>query len=149
MAARANHQVWHVSSAVSLLHLPFAALNSDYRHRARLACSSGRSIEPGLWESVPLPLAPWAAFRRLRQPERAYLRGFRSVPRAAARLGFERPDLLLIDEPRMGALVSALRPRVTIYRPTDMYSALKADPTLVGVERRQIEGLPHLVVRIV
>jgi glycosyltransferase involved in cell wall biosynthesis len=135
-AARASHDVWHVSSAFSVLHLPFALSRQDYRARARLAGSDGRLVEPRLWESVPLTVAPWPLLRRAPRPEAGYLVALRSLRRQASRLGFQRPDLLLIDEPRMSSLIATLSPRITIYRPTDVYRDLKGDPTLVGVEQR-------------
>jgi glycosyltransferase involved in cell wall biosynthesis len=153
-AARSGHSVWHVSSAFSLLHLPFALARQDYRARARLAGTDGRAVEPNLWESVPLTLAPWPLWRRAAErwpewpraatPEAGYLLSVRSLRRQAKRLGFERPDLLLIDEPRMASLIPLLEPRVTIYRPTDVYRDLKGDPSLVGVEQRllpQVDGV--------
>jgi glycosyltransferase involved in cell wall biosynthesis len=143
--ARAGHSVWHVSSAFSLLHLPFALARQDYRARARLARSDGRLVEPNLWESVPLTLAPWPLLRRSAQPEAGYLLGVRSLQKQAARLGFDRPDLLLIDEPRMARLITTLSPRVVIYRPTDVYGDLTGDPTLVGVERRLLPRVGGVV----
>jgi glycosyltransferase involved in cell wall biosynthesis len=143
--ARAGHGVWHVSSAFSLLHLPFALARQDYRARARLAGSDGRLVEPNLWESVPLTLAPWPLLRRSATPEAGYLRSVRSLRQQAARLGFDRPDLLLIDEPRMSSLVAMLSPRITVYRPTDVYRDLKGDPTLVGVEERLLPRVDGVV----
>jgi glycosyltransferase involved in cell wall biosynthesis len=143
-AARADHDVWHVSSAFSVLHLPFAALKQDYRARARLASSDGQRVEPRLWESVPLTFAPWPLLRHLPRPEDGYLVGPRAVRKLAARLGFDRPDLLLVDEPRMAGLISVLAPKISIYRPTDVYRDLKGDATLVGVEQRllpQVDGI--------
>jgi glycosyltransferase involved in cell wall biosynthesis len=143
--ARAGHGVWHVSSAFSLLHLPFALARQDYRARARLAGSDGRLVEPNLWESVPLTLAPWPLLRRSATPEAGYLLAVRSLRQQAARLGFDRPDLLLIDEPRMSRLVAMLSPRITIYRPTDVYRDLKGDPTLVGVEQRLLPRVDGVI----
>jgi glycosyltransferase involved in cell wall biosynthesis len=143
--ARERHRVWHVSSAFSVLHLPFALTRQDYRARARLAGSDGRLVEPNLWESVPLTLAPWPLLRRSATPEAGYLLAVRSLRQQAARLGFDRPDLLLIDEPRMSTLVTTLAPRVVIYRPTDVYRDLKSDPTLVGVERRLLSRVDGVI----
>lgn len=144
-AARANHQVWHISSALSIAHLPFAASDDDFRNRARLACSRGRVIEPHLHESVPLTLLPWPLLRRLRRPEDWYLTSFRSARRLAGRLGFSAPDLLLIDEPRLAGLAAKLRAKTVIYRPTDIYSQLKEDPSLDEVERRLLAKVHGVV----
>jgi len=143
--ARAGHGVWHVSSAFSVLHAPFALTRRDYRSRVRLALSGGRSVEPNLWESVPLTFAPWPLLRRTATPEAGYLRSVRSLSRLAARLGFERPDLLMIDEPRMASLLSTLTPRIAIYRPTDVYRDLKGDPSLDAVERRLLQQVDGVV----
>jgi glycosyltransferase involved in cell wall biosynthesis len=144
-AARAGHSVWHVSSAFSLLHAPFALTRRDYRARLRLAASGGRCVEPKLWESVPLTLAPWPLSRRTPTPEASYLWSVPSLRRQAARLGFERPDLLLIDEPRMSSLLATLRPRLAVYRPTDVYRDLKGDPSLDGVERRLLQRVDGVI----
>jgi glycosyltransferase involved in cell wall biosynthesis len=154
-AAQFGHSVWHVSSAFSLLHLPFALARQDYRARARLAGTDGRQVAPNLWESVPLTLAPWPlwrqaasrwpAWRPAATPEAGYLLSVRSLRRQARRLGFERPDLLLIDEPRMSSLISILAPRITIYRPTDVYRDLKGDPSLVGVEERLLPRVDGVI----
>ena len=144
-AARAGHSVWHLSSAFSILHAPFALSRRDYRARVGLALSGGRRVEPNLWESVPLTLAPWPLLRRTATPEAGYLRSLRSLRRQAARLGFERPDLLLIDEPRMSSLLTTLTPRIAIYRPTDVYRDLKGDPSLDGVERRLLQQVDGVV----
>ena len=144
-AARAGHSVWHVSSAFSVMHLPFAVTRRDYRARVRLALSGGRAVEPNLWESVPLTLAPWPLLRRSATPEAGYLRSVGSLRRLSVQLGFDRPDLLLIDEPRMSSLLSTLTPRIAIYRPTDVYRDLKGDPSLDAVERRLLQQVDGVV----
>jgi glycosyltransferase involved in cell wall biosynthesis len=143
--ARAGHTVWHLSAALSVAHLPFALFNRDYRIRARLALLGSRLVEPGLWESVPLTLAPWSVLRRIPNPERHYLRGFRAIKKTAQELGFDRPDLLLLDEPRLSHVLTALAPRVAVYRPTDIYCELKGDPTLRDVERRLLARVNGVV----
>lgn len=144
-AARTGHGVWHVSSAFSVLHAPFALTRPDYRSRVWLALSGGRAVAPNLWESVPLTFAPWPLLRRSATPEAGYLRSVRSLQRLAARLGFDRPDLLLIDEPRMASLLTTLTPRIAIYRPTDVYRDLKGDPSLDAVERRLLQRVDGVV----
>ena len=144
-AARSGHAVWHLSSAFSLMHAPFALARRDYRARLRLAATDGRRVEPNLWESVPLTLAPWPLLRRTPTAESGYLWSLRSLRRQAARLGFDRPDLLLIDEPRMSSLLATLRPRIAVYRPTDVYRDLKADPSLDAVERRLLQRVDGVV----
>jgi glycosyltransferase involved in cell wall biosynthesis len=144
-AARSDHDVWHLSAAFSVFHLPFAVFNQDYRSRARLALANSRLVEPRLWESVPLTLAPWSLLRWAPRPEAGYLRAFPVLRRAAAELGFIRPDLLLIDEPRMADIIDVVQPGLTIYRPTDVYSHLKRDALLTDVERRLLARVDGIV----
>ncbi|HMJ11455.1 MAG TPA: glycosyltransferase [Polyangiaceae bacterium] len=144
-AARAEHEVWHLSSAFSVFHLPFTLTNADYRARARLAYRQKRVVEPRLLESVPLTFMPWNLLRRTPRPDLLYLRGFRSIRRQARQLGFFEPDLLLIDEPRMAEVVPALKPKVAIYRPTDVYHQLKGEPVLCDVERRLLARVQGVV----
>lgn len=144
-AARAMHRVWHVSAAFSLLHLPLAIKSADHRRRFALARSTARLVEPRLWESVPLTYLPWVLTKRQAHPEAGYLKGPRTLKRSAAQLGFDAPDLLLIDEPRMAHLVPLLRPRIAVYRPTDVYSVHKSDPSLVALERRLLKCVHGVV----
>ncbi len=143
-AARAEHHVWHLSSALSVFHVPFLFVNADYRARARLACRT-RLVEPRLWESVPLTWVPWNLLRRAPRPELLYLQGVRSLRRQARQLGFHQPDVLLIDEPRMAEVVEALEPGIAIYRPTDVYHELKSDPVLCDVEKRLLARVHGVV----
>ncbi|MCJ1694918.1 glycosyltransferase [Rathayibacter caricis] len=118
--ARMGHEVLHVSSPTSVLHLS-RVRDGAVRARLRLARESPVRDANGVTHVEPfvvLPpgqLSPRLRDLELRHPLRPWSRTLRSW-------GRDPVDVLLIDQPLLGAaMMSVLRPRRIVYRPTDAH----------------------------
>ncbi len=134
-AAR-DWQVLHVPLPVTPAHGLLAPLSRDYRRRVLRACQGPVDIEPGVSEIIPFVWRPWPLARRAgAKAVDRHAQGAAALRRHAARLGFMRPDLLFIDEPRMSGLAAQFDAKLTLYRATDLYHQLKGDSSIVEAER--------------
>lgn len=137
--ARRGWEVLHVPLPVTLAHLVGVGGSREYRQRLSRAWWGPAVIEPGITEIMPFVWLPWPLARRLgSQAGRWYACGPDRLRQRAATLGFSRPDLLLIDEPRMIGIARKFNPRLMLYRATDLYHHLKSDSTLVDAEREAL-----------
>jgi glycosyltransferase involved in cell wall biosynthesis len=85
---------------------------------------------------VPLSLAPWQVARGSLSPQRnLFVSSMLAFKAMVRRFGFESPDLLLIDEPRLVGIQRLLNPAKTYYRATDLYADFKNDPSIKTAER--------------
>ncbi|HVU25776.1 MAG TPA: hypothetical protein VHE13_16720, partial [Opitutus sp.] len=129
-------RVLHVPLPVSPVHGLLAPLSAAYRRRLARVRRGPVMVEPGVTEIVPFVWLPWPMVRHLGpRAVEAHARGAGSLRQQAARLGFFRPDLLFIDEPRASGLARNFAAHLTIYRATDLYHHLKGDPSLIEAER--------------
>ena len=111
--ARQGHQVAHVSSPVTPAHL--AKVNEpDVRSRFRLALAPRAVQLDGVAHVIPLVAWPLS-----RTPARVANAQLALVTVKLRR--FVKPDLLVIDQPLLGGLMDVLKPRRTLYRPTDAH----------------------------
>lgn len=133
--ARLGHRVAHLSPPVTLAHL--LRLGSPFeRERMKRWIRGGAFIDEVL-DLIPASPLPWAATRLLGDPGEIYgtlARG--SVTRLLARHRMNRPELVLIDEPRLYFVARRFDAARIIYRPTDLYAAIRRDDSIVEVERR-------------
>jgi glycosyltransferase involved in cell wall biosynthesis len=133
--ASAGHEVLHISTPITLGHI-WKLKHLPYRERFENWRAGGRQVAPGVTEYVPLSLVPWQVARRSLSAQRnlfvSSMFGFRGAVR---RFGFESPDLLLIDEPRLVGIQRLLNPARTYYRATDLYADFKDDPSIKTAER--------------
>jgi teichuronic acid biosynthesis glycosyltransferase TuaH len=123
--SRMGNDVVHVSTPVSLAHL---AKVRDPVVRSRLDASRHRprTDEDGVEHVVPLvALPPGSLPPRLRRANLRFpLRPWPSSARATT-------DVMFIDQPLLVDLIPVFRPRLVIYRPTDVH----IEPTVREAER--------------
>ncbi|ROQ06263.1 glycosyltransferase involved in cell wall biosynthesis [Rathayibacter sp. PhB93] len=161
--AKAGHEVLHVSSPASFLHLA-RVRDRTVRERLRLALTSPRLDEYGVTHVEPFVVVPpgrlspaLRAFE-LRHPLRPWSRTLREWGRKPV-------DVLFIDQPLLGtAMIDVLTPRKVVYRPTDAHydtvlrqaelSVLEAADAVVATSRPVLDdvlsessrSLPELVI---
>lgn len=122
--AERGHDVFHVSTPVSLLHL----LTLRDERKARSALSGPTAAEDGVTDYVPLTVLParwWWTQRSLR--------------RVLQRLGLSRVDMCFIDQP----LLAGRMPEhtTTVFRPTDVKITPREQQRAEMVMRSWADGL--------
>lgn len=134
--ARLGHRVAHLSTAITPAHA--ARLNKpDVRERFKTWGRGGVSMEERLTDCVPLAFLPWPVAGRLVTPRRnPALWTVPSLASLVARCGASPVDLLLVDQPRFSGMDRLLKPRIVIYRPTDLYAEFYPDPGTRAAERQ-------------
>jgi Glycosyl transferases group 1 len=143
--ARLGHKVAHVSAPLSPGHLAWAIRDRYVRMRWRRWLRGGETVT-GVREQVPLTPLPWSAMRRSRTLSALYSTCMLASPwRGYSGLRLDDADCLIVDEPRFVGLVCAQRHQAIIYRATDLYAQLRADPTVEGAERIVCEHADTLV----
>jgi glycosyltransferase involved in cell wall biosynthesis len=133
--ASAGHEVLHISTPITVGHLG-KLKHLPYRERFDNWRAGGRQIAPGVIDYVPLSLVPWQLARRsLSASRNLFVSSMLAFQATVRRFGFQSPDLLLIDEPRLVGIQRLLNPAKTYYRATDLYADFKNDPSIKTAER--------------
>lgn len=133
--AELGHQVVHISSPITPLHL---LKGFDRRIRSRLlrTRSGPRLMERNLWEWVPFSAIPWQVAARSRlATKNLFVPSERSLKCGLKKMGMVAVDLLFMDEPRLIGIEKILKPKRFAYRATDIYSQMKNDPRITLAER--------------
>lgn len=132
---RRGHDVLHVSTPLSPAH---AARLADRRIRQRFALLGLGERAQGatpVRQAVPFSLLParppFVSARR----NLALTTMLPSLPRLLRAAGMDAPDLALVDQPMFAGLRRRVRPRVLLYRPTDLYPEMMGDARVLGIER--------------
>jgi teichuronic acid biosynthesis glycosyltransferase TuaH len=114
-----GNRVTHISTPVTFVHLS-KLRTGDVRRRFKLALESPVMDSDNVSHIVPLvPLPPALAPLPLSAANlRLSVRPWRKL---ASAWGRQEIDVLFIDQPHLVALVPLLKPRITIYRPTDIH----------------------------
>lgn len=133
LAAMGN-EVLHLSPPITPAHL---LRMGDPFERTRVARWISRGTErQGFLDIVPVSPIPWGVAKALGNPYKFF---GRAVQQSALRLlrhhGFSKPDLIVVDEPRLGSVAETLGCGRIVYRPTDVYAELRMDPSIVDAER--------------
>jgi teichuronic acid biosynthesis glycosyltransferase TuaH len=132
---RAGHAVTHLSAAVSFPHLALAVNDRFVRARVRRWLRGGEDID-GVRDLVPFTPLPWNLARLSATLMRGYSDFMRPAPmRGAGSLELSSADWLVIDEPRFVGVAARHGAAKIIYRATDLYSLMRADPKIACAER--------------
>ncbi len=115
-----GHDVLHLSSPVSLLHL-LRLRGPEVRRRYRLAIRSDRACRAA-GDLLPLTLLPMSLGSGLSSEAglRTTVPGLRG---RLARLGFGRVDALVVDQPLLAGLERYVHADRLVYRSTDVVEA--------------------------
>jgi teichuronic acid biosynthesis glycosyltransferase TuaH len=132
--ARAGHTVAHVSTPITPAHL-LKHRDPEVAHRVAVYRAGGVRTADGVLNWVPMGLLPWPLSRRFVPRANPLLA---CAPRLGAYLaaaGFDRPDALIVDQPKMVGIERLLRPVRLVYRATDLYAQMLGDPRVLDAER--------------
>ena len=116
LAAR-GHQVAHLSTPVSLLHVA-RARDPEVRRRVGLALRA-HDAGPGARGVLPLTLLP-LSLGPLHTAPVALRTALPPLRRRLAALGMADVDVLLVDQPLAAGVESLVRSRAVVYRSTDI-----------------------------
>jgi teichuronic acid biosynthesis glycosyltransferase TuaH len=132
--------VLHVSTPVTPVHLSLAAFRADYRARIGPLRRPFKEIYRRTHEYIPFSWIPWQLARLMgRQAPAFYARAQVLAPGRIRRAGFQRPDILFLDEPRLVGMARWFRPKVQIYRATDIYHLMKSDASVLIAEKQALD----------
>jgi len=128
--ARLGHRVAHLSPPVTPAHA--IHLRDPFERRRIARWLAGGELVHGVLDLVPFSPLPWPLARRLSAaPHLLFGRLARfSALRRLRRCGLLAPELVLIDEPRLCALLPAFPAARVIYRPTDLYAEIRNDASI-------------------
>lgn len=133
-----GHEVLHLSTPISLVHLS-RLREPEVRRRFALALRATRLV--GRQASyVPLTVLPLSLGPML-VGSAAMRTAIPSVTSQLRRLGFDRADALVVDQPLMAGLQEQVRALVTVYRSTDIVES----PAKTAGERSILASVDGLV----
>ena len=143
--AALGHRVLHLSTPVTPAHLARMS-RLDCQGRFANWRRGGVLHDHGLVDYVPLSLFPWPlAGRMVRARRNPFLLTMPSLRQVMSRFRFPKVDVLLIDEPRFAGLERLLKPKLLVYRATDLYGEMKNDRAMEAAERAVIDRADALV----
>ncbi|MCB1929983.1 MAG: glycosyltransferase [Rhodocyclaceae bacterium] len=141
----AGHAVAHLGPPVTPAHV--VKFGDHFERQRLLRWFRGGEIIDGVLDLTPASAVPWALARRLPwDTYRLYGRCASWSARALLRRhGFSRPDVVFVDEPRLGWLVEGCVEATVVYRPTDLYASIRADDSITEAERRLCARARHFI----
>jgi len=137
-----GHSVIHVSTPLSLFHL---LKWKDRDIQARFRILQGKKVDTSaVVNSVPMSLLPWEiAGPIFKKTQKNWM--LPAIKKVMREHEMASVDLLLIDQPRFVGLEKLVSPKVTIYRPTDIYSKMTGDASIATAERTLMSVVDGLV----
>lgn len=137
-----GHNVIHVSTPLSPFHL---LKWKDRDIQARFRILQGKHVDTtAVVNSVPMSLLPWEiAGPIFKRTQKNWL--LPSIKKVMRENRMDSVDLLLIDQPRFVGLEKLVSPKVTIYRPTDIYSKMTGDSSIASAEQTLMSVVDGLV----
>jgi glycosyltransferase involved in cell wall biosynthesis len=143
--ALAGHRVAHLGPPVSPAHL-IRFNRPDVRRRFALWARGGDADQGGVVNYVGMSPLPWRLALKLGPGGwNLYARTLPSMRRVIERCGLWPVDALLVDQPQLAGIETLLRPRLLVYRATDLYGQMMGG-ALVDAAERRIASAAHLLV---
>lgn len=142
MANDGNH-VWHISAPITIGH--FFNLKSRFiRSRIFRFINMGVVLN-NVIDYVPFGFFPWVFVRGHKVlRNNLYLSKF-FLNQAIRKLKIFNPDIIFIDEPRLIEALDCFESNIIVYRPTDLYGAIRNDKYIDNLERELISKSDLLV----
>jgi teichuronic acid biosynthesis glycosyltransferase TuaH len=136
--AKLGHTVVHLSPPVTPAHI--SVLKKPFeRERFKRWLRNGRVID-GVFDLVPAGLLTWGQAKRFGDPFVTYGKSFiRSATKLLKKAKILQPDIIFIDEPRLGYLLKKFSDSKIVYRPTDVYSKIRNDESIIDAEKEIIK----------
>lgn len=143
--ARRGHRVFHLSAAVTPAHLA-RLRHAGVRRRFALWHRGGERTAEGVVNYVGLSALPWQAALQVATPRwNPYLSTLPSLLHVLRRHEMHSVDALLVDQPQFAGIETLLRPRVLVYRATDLYHEMTGSNAIAAAERRLTRAADLLV----
>lgn len=138
-----GHTVFHMSTPVSPAHL-VKIKGSTYK--ARFAnWLRGGEVKNRVINYVPFTLIPWNIAKYYRRKNLMYSGCFPQIPSKLKQYGLQQVDLLLIDQYSFIGMEKLVKPAVSIYRATDLYSQMGNDSRIEELEKQMIESVDGII----
>lgn len=127
-----GHSVMHISTPLTPFHL-LKWNNPEYRDRFDIFTGKRKDPQRKLVNAVPMSWIPWKVAGPLFQKtgRNWMLPSVRSMMKAH---GMDSVDLLLIDQPSFVGLDHEVGAKITVYRPTDLYSKMTGSAATSAAE---------------
>ncbi|MDO7908392.1 glycosyltransferase [Paenibacillus sp. JX-17] len=139
-----GHSVIHVSTPLSPFHLLKYSKDRDIQERFKIWRGKRPDVHPSVLNSIPMTMLPWEIAGPLyKRTKKNYM--LPSLKKAMRQKNMDSVDLLLIDQPRFVGLEELIKPKVTIYRPTDIYSKMTGDGSIAAAEQTLLSRVQGLV----
>jgi glycosyltransferase involved in cell wall biosynthesis len=138
-----GHSVIHVSTPLSPFHL-LKFNNKDIRERFRISAGKRKGEAGAPINSVPISMLPWEIAGSIyKRTGKNWM--LPSMKRILRRNKLTEIDLLLIDQPSFVGLEKLVGAKMTIYRPTDLYSKLTGNSSIAAAEEALLSNVDGLV----
>ncbi len=136
--AKLGHNVGHLSPPVTPAH--FTVLTKPFeRERFKRWLINGRMIN-GVIDLVPAAFLTWGQSKLFGQPFEVYGKCLlNSSLKLLKKAQLLNPEIIFIDEPRLGYLLTEFTNAKIIYRPTDIYSDIRNDKSIIEAEKEVIK----------
>lgn len=138
-----GHRIVHISTPVTLGHL--AAISKPHiRARFRNFLKGGERLDNRLINYVPFSVVPWQLSSRF-PGTNLFIKTVPPIRWILRRSDIDKVDLLIIDQPNLVDLDRLLRPKVLVYRATDLYEEMTGNRAIRDAERKLIDRADLLV----
>ncbi|WP_366247710.1 glycosyltransferase [Terribacillus aidingensis] len=128
-----QNDVIHLSSPVTPLH--FAKWKdkvTNYKLKRSLR-NQRVKINDNLIDIVPFSLIPWKMSRHFFNSSKLNYTCSTMIPGIKSDI-FQHVDVLILDQPSFIGIESIINPKITIYRPTDLYTDMEDDEVIRKAE---------------
>ncbi|MBD1382679.1 glycosyltransferase [Metabacillus arenae] len=136
--SKQGHKVCHISTPLTPFHI-IRLKKHDVSNRFKLLLKKDLSFH-GVFNLVPFTLFPWSISKLFKlNPMQSWES---SIIKYQVKKYFnnEKIDLLLIDQPVLNGIEYIINPKKMVYRPTDIYSAMLNDKSILEIEKKIING---------
>ncbi|WP_010270042.1 glycosyltransferase family protein [Paenibacillus senegalensis] len=141
--AKMGHTVFHLSTPISPAHL-LKVNGSSCRVRFANWLKGGERRNRVI-NYVPFTFIPWNIAKYYHRKNLMYSACWPPLPRKIKQYGIREIDLLLIDQYSFVGLEELIRPKVSIYRATDLYSEMGNDQRIDQLEEQLVQRADGII----
>ncbi|MDU1846682.1 MAG: glycosyltransferase [Niallia nealsonii] len=130
-----GHNICHISTPISPFHMLKIRKDENIKKRFKLSISTEKYYN-NVYNFVPISFYTWGVAKRiLEKKQKNPLNRAKSIKEKINKFfNNEKIDVMFIDQPTMIGIEDILQPNLLIYRPTDIYSEMLNDRTLLKYE---------------
>lgn len=139
-----QNEVIHLSSPVTPLH--FAKWKDKVtNYKLKRSLRNPRvNINNNLIDIVPFSFFPWKISRHFYKSSKLNYTCSTMVPSIKSGI-FQNIDILIIDQPSFIGIERIINPKITIYRPTDLYTDMENDEAIKKAEALIMKNADALI----